>query len=568
MPTIEISKKDLTNLVGIKFNLDEALPLLKAEAEEDTNDKDKLKIEHKDINRPDLLCVEGMAREIRLKAGIEKNFGFNTEKQNKENIVKIDSSVKNVRPIIGCAIAKNVEISDDFLKQIIQLQEKLCENFGRRRKEAALGVYDYDQINWPIKYTTKDPNNFSFKPLGENKELTLKKILSTTEKGKEYGKIIEEFKEYPIIIDSKENVLSMPPIINSDYSGKITKDTKNLFIEVSGNNERFVLPVLNVIVLALIERGATIYPVELNYENKKMTTPILDSNIIKISPEKINKLLGIELKNKEIIALLKKSGYLAKEKTKDIVVEVPFYRQDILDERDIAEDIAIAYGYNELTPEIPEIFTIGKRLKNFAINEKISNLLIGLGLQEVSNFMLTNKETIFKKMNIEEKEIIEIENPMSVLYSCLRNSLIPSNLEFLADNKNSRYPQEIFEIGKIIELKNQKFKEKTNLTILSSSQDTNFTKMKQILDFLSNILDFEYNLEPIKRNEDEKNKTFIDGRVAKILLIKPNKKIKANEIEETKEIGLIGEIHPATLENFGLIMPASCLEINLDLLIY
>jgi len=227
MPTIEISKKDLNELVRIKFNLEEAMPLLKAEVTHDEKDKDKLKIELKDVNRPDLLSVEGIAREIRLKAGIEKP--IHKQKLEKNGLVmNVDPKIKAIRPITLCVVAKDLKITEEFLKQLIQLQEKLCETFGRKRKEASLGIYDFDKINWPIKYLPKDPMTFSFKPLGMDKEYTLKKILSINEKGKEYGKLIENFKEYPIIIDAKDHVLSMPPIINSDYSGKVTTETKNL----------------------------------------------------------------------------------------------------------------------------------------------------------------------------------------------------------------------------------------------------------------------------------------------------------------------------------------------------
>lgn len=579
MPTIEVSRKDLNELVGIKFNLEEAMPLLKAEATTDENppkleisgaqktkgflgDKDKLKIELKDINRPDLLCVEGIAKEIKIRAGIEKgNKEYKIEKKS-NHILEVDPKVKIIRPIIACAIAKDMIITEEFLKQLIQAQEKLCDTFGRKRKEGSLGIYDYDKIIWPIKYTTKDPTTFSFKALGMDKEYPLKKILSMHEKGKEYGKLLENAKEYPIIIDGKNNVLSMPPIINSDYSGRVTTETKNLFIEVSGNNERFVYPILNTIVLALLERGAKLESVTIKQsEKEKKITPDIEPKLMKISPESVNSTIGLNLTNKQIIDLLEKAGYGIEEssrgKVNDISVLIPFYRQDILDVRDIIEDIAISYGYNDLEPEMPNIFTIGKVSKDSVVIEKLANLLAGLGAQEISNFILTNKEILFKKMNLKPQEVIELSNPMSIFYSCMRNSLLPGMLDFLAENKNARYPQELFEIGKIVNIDNQKIKESTNLSYVIASSDTNFTKIKQILDLLFNVLGYEYSLEQTK------NGSFIDGRSAKIML----KKKDTKGIEKFEEIGIIGEISPNILENFNLGMPVTAFEIRIDWII-
>lgn len=570
MPTIEISRKDLNELTGIKFELDEVMPLIKAEATIDEKDKDKIKVELKDVNRPDLLSVEGIAKEIKLKAQVEKpSKQYKISK--KDYVLNVDSKIKSIRPFIACAVAKEVKITEELLKQLIQLQEKLCEYFGRKRKEAALGIYDFDKINWPITYTAKNPDTFSFKPLGMDKEYNLKKILSMNEKGKEYGNLLENYKEYPIIIDSKENVLSMPPIINSDYSGRIDEKTKNLFIEVTGNSEIFVMPVLNTVVLALLERGAKIEQVTItsDFEKGKRLTPEFEGRIMKISSELINSTIGLELTNKKIIELLEKSGYTAEEnpqkskisgaqKTegflggKDLHVIIPFYRQDILDSRDIIEDIAISYGYNELEPELPNLSTVGKMSKeNYAI-EKIANILSGLGSQEISTFILTNKEILFKKTNQKEIEIIEIANPMSNLYSCMRNKLLPGMLEFLSENKNVKYPQELYEIGKIVSIENNKAKEQINLCYSIASVEANFTSIKQVLDFLFNLLEKEYKLEPLTNN------LFIDGRAAKIML-----KTKMG----FEEAGIIGEINPNVLENFNLIMPTACLEINLEKII-
>ena len=95
-----------------------------------------------------------------------KEKGLKTYKINQSNfMLKKDSKVKKVRPEIVCAVVKNVKLDDYAIKQLIQLQEKLCEGFGRKRKEAALGVYDFDKIKWPITYTAFSPDSLKFIPM-------------------------------------------------------------------------------------------------------------------------------------------------------------------------------------------------------------------------------------------------------------------------------------------------------------------------------------------------------------------------------------------------------------------
>ncbi len=550
MPNIEISKKDFEHLYGKKLSdqaLRDLLELTKAEA--DTIEGDRVIVEIKDSNRLDLLSIEGLIREIKSLTNKTQGLrAYKLEKSDKPYTVIIDHKVNQVRPHTVCAIIKDLKFTEEFILQIIQLQEKICEGIGKKRKDIALGIYDFDKIKWPITYTTYKPDSLSFTPLGLVEELSLKEILKKHEKGQVYGHLLEKAKEYPIFIDQDKNVLSMPPIINSEYSGKVTLDTKNIFIEVSGFSEKKLSGALNIVVAAFGERGGKVYPVSLRHGLKKSLTPNLMTRTKKLTIDDVNLLLGTNLKDKDIINLIRKAGYNVTQNKSEFVVEVPFYRNDVLHKVDIIEDIAISQGFKNLKPIEPCIATQGKISDETLFSENIANLLAGLGFQEILTFNLSRPEALFDMMNLNKKPIIMIKNPMSENQSCLRSWLLPSSLEFLSQNTTKQMPQNIFEIGKaysIDERKENKTKESNKLSISICGTKANFTEAKQVLDYLFQSLGKLYLLRPIN------HESFIPGRAADIIL---NKHV----------IGIIGEVHPKILNNFKLKVPVASIELDLD----
>ncbi|MCD6399129.1 MAG: phenylalanine--tRNA ligase subunit beta [Candidatus Aenigmarchaeota archaeon] len=548
MPTIEFSLKDLNKLVGKNISLDELGEkyILFAKGEIEEIDGEMIKADIKDTNRPDLWSVEGLARELKghcdIEVGIPK---FKIKKSNL--VVKVDKKVEDVRPKTVCAVVKNLNLDENSIKQMIQLQEKVCQTFGKNRDMAAIGVYDYDKIKGPIKYTTFKPKELKFKPLGFDKEMSLEEILKIHPKGLEYRHLLKGKKEYPIFIDNNKNVLSMPPIINSDYTGRVDEKTKNVFIEVSGHDIDRISIALNVIVTALRERGGEIFSVDVVYGKEKITTPNLSPKKFKMNINKCKKILGLDLDKKEIVDLLKKSRFDAKIVGNDIYVSYIPYRNDIMDERDLIEEVAISYGYNKINPEKIEINSKGEELPIEIFSNKIREICIGFGIQEILTFTLTNKENLTSKMRKNDK-IIELSNPVSLSWSVFRNSLIPNGLEFLSNNKHVQYPQKIFEIGDVLKI-DEKKETKTNdvrkLSILLTDSEIGYEKISSILKSFMNAIGVEYDLKEIE------DRSFIIGRCASVHV-------------ENEVIGVIGEIHPEVLENFDLEKPVIGMELNLN----
>lgn len=527
MPTITLNKKEFESLVGKKLpinELKEKLPMLGTSLESIKEDEITIEIFP---NRPDMLSEEGLARSF--SSFIGHKTGLRKYKINSSDYkCTIDKKTELVRPNVCCAVVKNIKFTDFSLISIMQLQEKLHLTFGRNRKKVSIGVYDLDKIKFPLTYTTK-PHSFKFTPLESTSSMTLFQTLNQHPKGIDYAHLIKDFKEYPIWIDSNELVLSMPPVINSDQT-KITKKTKNVFIDCTGLDQNAVELALNIIVCALADRSGEIYEVKCN--NK--TYPNLTPKKINLNINNINKILGLNLKENEIKPLLEKMGYDYKDRT----ALSPAYRSDILGETDLAEDIAIAYGYDNFREEIPNLSTLGSENPFNIIKEKLSQILIGHGFLETSSYSLTSKE-ILDKMNI-SLPYLEVENAKSLEFSVLRPWLIPSLLQILAENKHNDYPQKIFEINTIF----NKDKELIRLACLIAHEKTNFTEIKQVLDSVFQHLNLQYEI-----NETEHN-SFIKGRIGRISV-------------KGKEIAYIGEISPQVLTNFTLTTPVSAFELNL-----
>jgi len=493
-------------------------------------------------NRPDLLSYHGFKRSflafLDKKTRIKE---YIIKKPEKDYEIIIDSSVKDVRPFTACAIIKNLKLDNEKIKEIIEIQEKIHITLGRKRKKIAIGIYPLEKIALPITYKALEPDQIKFTPLESPKEMTGLEILQKHPTGKEYAHLLAGKIKFPILIDKNNNILSMPPIINSESTGRINEKTKEVFIECSGFDFSILKKTLNIIVTTLAEMGGTIYQMDLKY-NKKETTPNLEKEKMKISLENVNKLLGLELNEKTVKQLLEKMGYSFSKGE----VEIAPWRTDILHEVDLIEDIAIAYGYENFIEEIPKIATIGQEDHKEKLKRKISEILTGLGFLEVSNYNITIKKDQFEKMGLNEKQITDIIElkESKTDYTIMRKDLSHYLLKNLSENVDEEYPQKIFEIGKIFEY-NKAIEEKNSLSIAITPG--NFTEIKQVLEYLFRMLDKKIKLQDPKESKVH----FIEGRVASITF-------------EDKIIGYVGEIHPKILKNWKIKMPVALLEINLE----
>ncbi len=490
-------------------------------------------------DRPDLLSYYGFKRGflgyLGKKTGLKK---YKLHKPEKNYQVKVDSSVKGVRPFTVCAIVRGLKLDDNKIKDIIDLQEKLHSTIGRRRKKMALGIYPLDKIKLPINYKAVEPDRIRFHPLESPREMSGLEILQKHPTGRDYAHLLAGKIKFPIFVDSEDNVLSMPPIINSERTGRVTEKTKEVFVECSGFDLETLEKCLNIVVTSLAEMGGKIYQMKI----KDKITPSLETEKMNFSVKKANKLLGIDLKEKDVKTLIEKMGHSYKEG----VVEIPGWRVDVLHEVDLIEDVAIAYGYDNFEPVIPKISTIGEEDSRAIVKRKISEILVSCGLLEISNYHLTRKQDQFTKMGVQEKQekgFLELEESKTD-FGILRKDLTHYVLKIISENNDAEYPQKIFEVGRVFNLENKSIVESEKLCV--SFTPGNFTDVKQILDYLERMMNIKFEIKAKDGVEDY----YIDGRSAEIHF-------------DGKKIGSIGEVHPKILKNWKIKMPVSLFEISL-----
>ena len=314
MPKIEMKKDDLFSLIGESLTNDQLEEVLEsAKAELDDILEDGYKIELNDTNRPDLWSTSGIARQINMyRHGKTYKYDFFASKSDFKIVV--DEELEHIRPyIVGFAV-KNIRVDEPLLLELIQNQEKFCQNFGHKRRDIAIGIYKLDTIEFPIHYKAVRPEEITFAPLGEERDLNLREILKIHPKGIEFGHIVKDYDKFPIILDNKTNVLSFPPIINSRAIGEVEIGDRELFVELTGFTLTNMLLVANIMACDLADRGGTIIPVENNHpfatpHGNSFIVPYDFKNTLSFNINELYKMSGFEPQEEEIKQNLAKMGY-------------------------------------------------------------------------------------------------------------------------------------------------------------------------------------------------------------------------------------------------------------------
>ncbi|MEK6948081.1 MAG: phenylalanine--tRNA ligase subunit beta [Nanoarchaeota archaeon] len=544
MVILETEHKQLNKILGRKLEIKELEEILFSLGYELENvEGDKLRIDIT-AERPDLLSTYGLGRLLRSYLG-NKNEEIKINKSNyKLNVKQPAKEWTNT----AAAVVKGLKLDDQKIREIIRVQEKIGSTFLRNRKKGAIGIYPLEKIKFPITFTAEKPEQIKFRPLEYNKEINGREILEKHPTGMKYKHLLERWEKYPLFKDSNNKILSMPPIINSHELGRVDERTTEVFVEVSGKDIQTIRMALNVMVSALAGIGGKIYSVEIDNGNK-IITPEFKGEKRTIEVGYVNKILGTSLKTNEVKKLLEKMNHkVVKTNTDSLILIVDPLRSDIWHDIDIADDIARTYGFNNLELRMKNVESVGETTRSVKVKDEISKLLTGLGYQECFTLMLTNNETQFEKMNIKEPGYVKLGTTVEQGINMMRQWLLPELMKSLENNRSAEYPQKLFEISHTTVIDNTKdvgCKDILKLSIVNCHANANFTEMKQVLDYLFNALGIKYELTEVE------HETFIKGRNAKIKV-------------ENEHVGNFGEINPKVLENFGIEMPCTGLEINLS----
>ena len=575
MPKIEVNENLFFDLVGKKYDydvLEKKLTCAKAELDEKPDasvpaDERVIKIELNDTNRPDLWSTNGVARQLRLHEG-SVHADYDTFLSRKgavkdcgNRIVTVDPELRNIRPFMVAFVISGKAIDDPMLKDIIQTQEKLAWNFGRKRKTISMGLYRVADIKFPVHYKAVDPDKTSFVPLACTEPMTCRQILTEHPKGKDYGWILKDMEKFPLLTDDTGEVMSMAPIINSATLGAVKVGDKDLMVELTGSDMESLMLSANIVACDFFDCGYEILPVRVDHPYEtglgtSVTAPFYYQPSTKAYLSHINQLLGSTFTTEEAIAALYCMGNkvaaqkVTNEGTEDteFVLEPPPYRNDFLHEVDVIEDVMIGRGVETFEPKKPSDFTIGRLLPVTQFSRKAKTLMVGLGYQEMIFNYAGSKHDYIDNMGIDPAKVIEIANPMSENYQFIRPEIISSLLRSESGSANAQFPHKIFEIGKVAYLcdeENTGTRTRQKLGFLTAGTNANFNDAASEVSALLYFLDHKYE---VKESSDPR---FIPGRQAAVIV-------------NGKEVGVFGEVHPQVLTNWAVSVPCAAGEIDLE----
>lgn len=543
MPVVEFPLEDISRLFpdyDLEYTID-MLPFIGLDIE--YRDDKCIRLEYSP-NRPDFSTYFGISRALNGLLGKEVGIPKFKLIENRKNLINVDSSVSNIRPYIASIVARGHKLNDKTIKQIVSMQEDLHNGIGRKRSKASIGLHNLDTIEFPLDYTTR-PGNLSFTPLDHSSSLTLTEVLEKTESGKKFRELLLG-SIYPVLIDSRGNLLSFPPVINAEYT-RIKAGVKNLLVEVTGVDKTTVDKVLANIAATLADIGFSLETVSINQDSNTTTSfnSMENTRLDNIRTDYINKKLGLSLSNEDVILCLRKSRLDAKvTDASNINCMIPSYRIDIFNPMDIVEEVAIGYGIYNMEPTLPEFTLYGNKSRQNHYFDKIRQALVGMGLIENINFILSNKDIHLRRMKIEKSDFFTVNNSKSEEHDILRRSLLPSLLFSLSKNIHEEYPQKLFEIGQVF-LPEQENSEKWNLCCATAFNGVTFTEIKGILQTLMEIC-----LGTTFETKAAEHSSIISGRSADIFY-------------KGKTVGQIGEVSPLLIDSFKIKMPVAAFDLDL-----
>ena len=488
-------------------------------------------------NRYDLLCIEGLVLALRTYLSLSP-------------------------PPTYTYTYTHPPLTITQLPSLLDLQDKLHQNIGRRRTLVAIGTHNLDALTPPFTYEALPPKDITFQPLGEERTYTVDALFEHyREKNSHllpYLSITDTSPLHPVIFDAQRAVLSLPPIINSERS-KLTPNTQNVLIECTGTDSTKLTIVLQTIVAMFGPYCEQIEAVQVvNSAGHASIPPSLQPSHFTASVDYINRGIGVNLSPAEMIALLARMSLHATYDTAHHALNVaaPITRTDILHACDIMEDVAIAHGYNNIPKTIPLTSTIGKQLLINKLSDEVRGVMAQAGWTEVLTWALVSKQDNFVSMRAEPDSVpaVLIHNPKTVEFELVRTSLLPGLLKALSSNRGRvALPVRVFEVGDIVltdVCTDVGAHNERKVAALYCGVTSGFELIHGLVDKMMQQagLEFDrYRLEP------SDHARFLSGRQANVVMT-----------DGGAVVGSFGLIHPEVLQAFDLKYPCSALEMDVS----
>ncbi|EJW02194.1 phenylalanine-tRNA ligase, beta subunit [Edhazardia aedis USNM 41457] len=603
MPTISVNKVQLFNNLNINLSDEEFSNFIFDFGLE----VDDIVIEENEVvykieipaNRYDLLCLQGLTTALAIykdekifenlklysKKKPEKynNIFYGFENINENELIEtpvVFYHKNSQRQFIACAIIHELNLTEQNYTHFIDYQDKLHATLGRDRTITAIGTHDLNKIKFPVHYKSLKPSEIAFVPLNssEKTKSSAQKICESylsDSKMKNYTKILYTYDKYPVFVDNTGEILSLPPLINSEYS-KIEKSTKNVFVEVTGTDFNKVNQALNCILYNFRGKGYSSVPIigknmdkdtinniKQYYDHIDTTnhiqdqkniiadgfyykTPVLVTRKYEFKPQKINEKLGLNIETKNLPSLINKMMHYAEIKDNKIIINVFPNRPDILHECDLLEDIAISYGYNNFIRKPVDLYTVSFENSLNKFSNKLRQEIAECGYNELLTLsLLSEKDSLTASL---DNKNVKLVNPKSTECEVVKNTLLPGILKSISCNQHLSIPQKVFEISDIVKVSNTTISNKRMLCAAFVGKSDNFENIIGLLSIIFKKIGFENRFKYV---ESDNLHIYFGQRGGYVYL--------DNEV-----VGSVGVVHPRLCDEFHIPFAISSFEVCVE----
>ena len=457
-------------------------------------------------NRPDLLCLTGVARFISSRTGLKLNYpscgitpGHIDSALDINSKIKIDNLEPEKCPRYSARLIEGVKISGSpqWLKDALT-------SAGVRPINNVVDVTNYVlfELNHPL-------HAFDLKQLKDGKIIIRsakhgEKLLALD--GKEYHTHADDL----VIADSTEPAALAGIMGGENYS--VNESTTSVLLESACFQPKSVRKTSRRLGLSSdssyrFERGIDIDNVTnaLNRATEliiltaggKASANIIDiypvkasAKLVTIRPDRVNKVLGTSFTAAEIEEKTGKLFFQIKDKTaSSITVEIPHYRVDISGEIDVIEDIAQIHGYDNIPSSLPLTgISIGRDTVNAVFKKDLSGIMTGYGFSEVVNYSFLNNK-LLKSLNAGSylpPGAVPLKNAYNDEETHMKTTLLPDLIKNLITNFNNDNSNiHLFEASNIFLQKGPEFLQLPRLGAISCGMiiDTAFNQKGFSSDF-------------------------------------------------------------------------------------
>ena len=521
-------------------------------------------------NRPDCLSVEGIGRETAVSLGKKyKNPNKDIDAMQVAKTDNLEGLTVSIEAPDLCyrymaRVVKNVKIgpSPDWMKRRLNA----C---GVRSINNIVDITNYVMLEMGQPMHAFDINSISGKHITVRRAKEGERITTLDEQERvltnEMLVIADEEKAVAVAgvmggmnseIEKDTQMVVFESAVFKGGNVRLTAKKLGLRTEASSRYEKGLSPenaqrAINRAVQLVEQLGAgeavdtliDVYPTKQEIKN------------VEFNPERINKLLGINLSREEMTEILNKLEI----KVEGDYCIPPYYRQDIEQDADVAEEILRIYGYDKLGSTLIEAeTTLGGKTEAQKLDDRIKQMLVAKGFSEVYTYGFMNPEEL-AKCKIEAgnslyDSTINIKNPLSVDYSIMKTTVVPTMMKVVSSNvAKKNMDLALFEMAKIYQdntgaiSKEELPEERKIITLAMTGRESDFYYLKGIVE---NILE-EANVLRYELVADENESSYHPGRTAKINIGKDT-------------IAILGQIHPSVQENYAIAQNVYMAEIDFE----